>query len=61
MYILQAQQITDSIVWELKNEARNLKNGLEAAKCFVSCTNNKLEECDIDIVVESVVPTFRIP
>lgn len=61
MYILQAQLMTDSTVEELKKEARNFKSVLDSTNCFVSWANNKLEEYDIDLVVESVLPTIRIP
>lgn len=33
---------------------------MDSAKCFVSWSNNKLEEYDIDLVLESVLPTIRI-
>lgn len=58
MYILQAQLMTEE---ELKKEARNFKSVLDSTNCFVSWANNKLEEYDIDLVVESVLPTIRIP
>jgi hypothetical protein len=61
MYVLQAQYMVDLTVEVLKKESRNFKSVLNAAKQFISWTNNEFEKCNIDLVVEEVFSMVRIP